>query len=132
MPWDARTVIKKLNVPFLPVAVVERSQYVSDDPFFRHKCRLCQKVFGSDSALQIHIRSHTGKILTNLLHTELSCCYGSVIAWNHQYIDQWLDVIQKRCNSNLEKKTLFLKEYEKIPGFLNLNNILLWKHKWRG
>lgn len=132
MPWDARTVIKKLNVPFLPVAVVERSQYVSDDPFFRHKCRLCQKVFGSDSALQIHIRSHTGKILTNLLHTELSCCYGCVIAWNHQYIDQWLDVIQNRCNSNLEKKTLFLKENEKIPGFLNLNNILLWKHKWRG
>ncbi|XP_061162743.1 sal-like protein 1 [Saccostrea echinata] len=41
--------------------LVERSQYVSDDPFFRHKCRLCQKVFGSDSALQIHIRSHTGE-----------------------------------------------------------------------
>ena len=41
--------------------LVERSQYVSEDPFFRHKCRLCHKVFGSDSALQIHIRSHTGK-----------------------------------------------------------------------
>ncbi|KAK3086102.1 hypothetical protein FSP39_013584 [Pinctada imbricata] len=41
--------------------LVERSQYVSEDPFFRHKCRLCHKVFGSDSALQIHIRSHTGE-----------------------------------------------------------------------
>ncbi|XP_069114026.1 sal-like protein 1 isoform X1 [Argopecten irradians] len=41
--------------------LVERSQFVSDDPFFRHKCRLCHKVFGSDSALQIHIRSHTGE-----------------------------------------------------------------------
>ncbi|XP_052818698.1 sal-like protein 1 isoform X2 [Mya arenaria] len=33
----------------------------NDDPFFKHKCRLCGKVFGSDSALQIHIRSHTGE-----------------------------------------------------------------------
>lgn len=127
MPWDARTVIKKLNVPFLPVAVVERSQYVSDDPFFRHKCRLCQKVFGSDSALQIHIRSHTGKILTNLLHTELSCCYGSVIARNHQYIDQWPDVIQNRCNSNLEKKTLFLKGLWKNPWIFKFKQYFVMK-----
>ncbi|KAJ8303218.1 hypothetical protein KUTeg_019614 [Tegillarca granosa] len=42
-------------------SVVEHSKYVSDDPFFRHKCRLCHKVFGSDSALQIHVRSHTGE-----------------------------------------------------------------------
>ncbi|CAG0882225.1 unnamed protein product [Cyprideis torosa] len=28
---------------------------------FRHRCRYCGKVFGSDSALQIHIRSHTGE-----------------------------------------------------------------------
>lgn len=27
----------------------------------RHRCRFCHKVFGSDSALQIHIRSHTGE-----------------------------------------------------------------------
>lgn len=39
----------------------------SDDPFFKHKCRLCGKVFGSDSALQIHVRSHTGTYLTNSL-----------------------------------------------------------------
>ncbi|CAM1304039.1 SALL1 (predicted) [Pycnogonum litorale] len=32
-----------------------------DEPFFRHRCRYCGKVFGSDSALQIHIRSHTGE-----------------------------------------------------------------------
>jgi len=33
-----------------------------DDPFFKHRCRYCQKVFTSDSALQIHIRSHTGSL----------------------------------------------------------------------
>lgn len=32
-----------------------------NEPFFKHRCRYCQKVFGSDSALQIHIRSHTGE-----------------------------------------------------------------------
>ncbi|GAB6021525.1 hypothetical protein CHUAL_004129 [Chamberlinius hualienensis] len=32
-----------------------------DDGFFKHRCRYCGKVFGSDSALQIHIRSHTGE-----------------------------------------------------------------------
>lgn len=31
------------------------------EPFFKHRCRYCGKVFGSDSALQIHIRSHTGE-----------------------------------------------------------------------
>ncbi|XP_067652350.1 sal-like protein 1 [Haliotis asinina] len=41
--------------------MLERSQYASDDPFFKHKCRFCHKVFGSDSALQIHVRSHTGE-----------------------------------------------------------------------
>ncbi|XP_054282730.1 homeotic protein spalt-major-like isoform X6 [Macrosteles quadrilineatus] len=30
-----------------------------NEPFFKHRCRYCGKVFGSDSALQIHIRSHT-------------------------------------------------------------------------
>lgn len=32
-----------------------------EDPSSRHRCRYCGKVFGSDSALQIHIRSHTGE-----------------------------------------------------------------------
>lgn len=32
-----------------------------EDPAYRHRCRYCGKVFGSDSALQIHIRSHTGE-----------------------------------------------------------------------
>lgn len=31
------------------------------DNFYKHRCRYCGKVFGSDSALQIHIRSHTGE-----------------------------------------------------------------------
>ncbi|MBN3272133.1 SALL1 protein, partial [Polyodon spathula] len=33
----------------------------SEEAFFKHKCRFCAKVFGSDSALQIHLRSHTGE-----------------------------------------------------------------------
>ena len=30
-----------------------------DDPHFKHRCKFCGKVFGSDSALQIHIRLGT-------------------------------------------------------------------------
>lgn len=33
----------------------------ADEAYLRHRCRFCGKVFGSDSALQIHIRSHTGE-----------------------------------------------------------------------
>ena len=33
----------------------------SDENFSKHVCRYCQKAFGSDSALQIHLRSHTGE-----------------------------------------------------------------------
>lgn len=32
-----------------------------NEPFFKHRCRYCGKIFGSDSALQIHLRSHTGE-----------------------------------------------------------------------
>lgn len=35
----------------------------SDGHSSRNRCRFCQKVFSSDSALQIHIRSHTGTLL---------------------------------------------------------------------
>lgn len=28
---------------------------------YKHRCRYCGKIFGSDSALQIHLRSHTGE-----------------------------------------------------------------------
>ncbi|XP_044048230.1 sal-like protein 1 [Siniperca chuatsi] len=33
----------------------------SKESLFKRKCRFCGKVFGSDSALQIHLRSHTGE-----------------------------------------------------------------------
>ncbi|KAL2103848.1 hypothetical protein ACEWY4_000716 [Coilia grayii] len=33
----------------------------SGDHSFKHKCKFCGKVFGNDSALQIHLRSHTGE-----------------------------------------------------------------------
>ncbi|OCT76550.1 spalt-like transcription factor 3 L homeolog isoform X2 [Xenopus laevis] len=44
-----------------PNVSVFETKTTSDDPFFKHKCRFCAKVFGSDSALQIHLRSHTGE-----------------------------------------------------------------------
>ncbi|XP_028327147.1 sal-like protein 3 [Gouania willdenowi] len=44
-----------------PNVSVFDSKPTSEDPFFKHKCRFCAKVFGSDSALQIHLRSHTGE-----------------------------------------------------------------------
>ncbi|KAL7401509.1 hypothetical protein ABVT39_000847 [Epinephelus coioides] len=33
----------------------------SKEFLFKHRCRFCSKGFGSDSALQIHLRSHTGE-----------------------------------------------------------------------
>lgn len=50
-----RTKSKPLSVPSF------EHKSSSDEAFFKHKCRFCGKVFGSDSALQIHLRSHTGE-----------------------------------------------------------------------
>nr|KAG5712941.1 hypothetical protein BaRGS_021735 [Batillaria attramentaria] len=64
------SILPALHMPMTPEeyrgycqrgTVLERNQYACDDPFFKHKCRFCHKVFGSDSALQIHVRSHTGE-----------------------------------------------------------------------
>lgn len=46
----------------------------SEDPsaVFKHRCRLCLKVLGSDSALQIHMRSHTGLLQLNQLFYTLT------------------------------------------------------------
>ncbi|XP_007443437.1 sal-like protein 4 isoform X1 [Python bivittatus] len=40
---------------------VSESKPSVEEPFFKHKCKFCGKVFGNDSALQIHLRSHTGE-----------------------------------------------------------------------
>nr|XP_040044361.1 sal-like protein 3b [Gasterosteus aculeatus aculeatus] len=45
----------------LPGAPLFETKPSPEEPFFKHKCRFCAKVFGSDSALQIHLRSHTGE-----------------------------------------------------------------------
>ena len=45
------------KIPSLPSEVKNGS---GDHPL-KHKCKFCGKVFGNDSALQIHLRSHTGE-----------------------------------------------------------------------
>uniref|UniRef100_A0A8C5CT45 C2H2-type domain-containing protein n=1 Tax=Gadus morhua TaxID=8049 RepID=A0A8C5CT45_GADMO len=37
------------------------SKASSNRGFFKHRCTFCSKLFGSESALQIHVRSHTGE-----------------------------------------------------------------------
>ncbi|XP_036605795.1 sal-like protein 4 [Trichosurus vulpecula] len=44
-----------------PNITVSESKPNPEEPFFKHKCKFCGKVFGNDSALQIHLRSHTGE-----------------------------------------------------------------------
>ncbi|KAM6404382.1 sal-like protein 4 [Rhynochetos jubatus] len=44
-----------------PNISVSDSKPNAEEPFFKHKCKFCGKVFGNDSALQIHLRSHTGE-----------------------------------------------------------------------
>ncbi|XP_042197883.1 sal-like protein 4 [Callorhinchus milii] len=44
-----------------PNVAVFETKSSSEESFFKHKCKFCGKVFGNDSALQIHIRSHTGE-----------------------------------------------------------------------
>ncbi|CAM4676291.1 unnamed protein product [Leuciscus chuanchicus] len=43
------------------VPVMPESKMVSGEHMLKHKCKFCGKTFGNDSALQIHLRSHTGE-----------------------------------------------------------------------
>ncbi|XP_062976548.1 sal-like protein 4 [Elgaria multicarinata webbii] len=45
----------------LPNVNVSENKPALEESFFKHKCKFCGKVFGNDSALQIHLRSHTGE-----------------------------------------------------------------------
>ncbi len=58
---DPLAAMMKYRKGKLPSVSMFESKPSSEDPFFKHKCRFCAKVFGSDSALQIHLRSHTGE-----------------------------------------------------------------------
>jgi len=46
------------RAPGDPVTSVARRY--GDGHYYKHRCRYCRKGFHGDSALQIHIRSHTG------------------------------------------------------------------------
>ncbi|XP_075702412.1 sal-like protein 4 [Rhinoderma darwinii] len=59
-PLSVSDPLKKLKSRFPGIATSEVKPN-GEDPFFRHKCKFCGKVFGNDSALQIHLRSHTGE-----------------------------------------------------------------------
>ncbi|KAM4033718.1 sal-like protein 4 [Anomaloglossus baeobatrachus] len=59
-PLNLNDPAKKLKSKF-PVPISEVKPGGGEDQFFRHKCKFCGKVFGNDSALQIHLRSHTGE-----------------------------------------------------------------------
>ncbi|XP_066480468.1 sal-like protein 4 [Tiliqua scincoides] len=45
----------------LPNVNVSESKPNVEEALFKYKCKFCGKVFGNDSALQIHLRSHTGE-----------------------------------------------------------------------
>ncbi|XP_040272760.1 sal-like protein 2 [Bufo bufo] len=52
---NAPSLLKQKNIESL------RAESQQERASGKHKCRFCAKVFGSDSALQIHLRSHTGE-----------------------------------------------------------------------
>lgn len=58
---DPLTALMKSRKGKLPSVSLFETKPSPEEPFFKHKCRFCAKVFGSDSALQIHLRSHTGE-----------------------------------------------------------------------
>lgn len=45
----------------LPNVNVPEPKPTAEEGLFKYKCKFCGKVFGNDSALQIHLRSHTGE-----------------------------------------------------------------------
>ncbi|XP_041712539.1 sal-like protein 4 [Coregonus clupeaformis] len=47
----------KSKIPNMP----ESKNGSGGDSMYKHKCKYCWKTFGNDSALQIHLRSHTGE-----------------------------------------------------------------------
>ncbi|XP_063281753.1 sal-like protein 4 [Pelobates fuscus] len=59
-PLSAADQMKKLKGKFPSISIAENKPN-GEDQLFKHKCKFCGKVFGNDSALQIHLRSHTGE-----------------------------------------------------------------------
>jgi len=63
------------------VGVTSSARTCRDDPHYKHRCRYCHKGFTSDSALQIHIRSHTGWYITRRLSDNDIVPYSLMLCW---------------------------------------------------
>ncbi|CAH1779863.1 unnamed protein product [Owenia fusiformis] len=65
---------RKGKPPNVNLFGIETNRFTPDDPFFRHRCKYCGKVFSSNKALEIHIRSHTGErpYKCNVCHNRFS------------------------------------------------------------
>ncbi|XP_067112137.1 sal-like protein 3b [Osmerus mordax] len=59
--FEPLAILMKQGRAKLPSVSLFDTKPCREEQFFKHKCRFCSKVFGSDSALQIHLRSHTGE-----------------------------------------------------------------------
>ncbi|CAL4066924.1 unnamed protein product [Meganyctiphanes norvegica] len=57
----ANQVLNKASQGLLTNRLIDDHKPNDKDPYYKNRCRYCGKVFGSDSGLQIHIRSHTGE-----------------------------------------------------------------------